>query len=131
VNPFLNAEAVVRDFMAAATEAWSRGDAAALGVFFSEDAEYRNGPFESVKGRGAIIGSLDSMMTIGGEVDADIIHIVSDGPVVMVERVDYVKLGRAKAGLQIAGVFEIHDGVITRWRDYFDTTEFPSQLSAI
>jgi limonene-1,2-epoxide hydrolase len=56
--------------------------------------------------------------------------MVVDGPVVMTERVDYVKFGEKTAGLRIAGVFEVHNGVITAWRDYFDATEFSSQLSA-
>jgi limonene-1,2-epoxide hydrolase len=28
------------------------------------------------------------------------------------------------------GIFEVHDGAITAWRDYFDANEFSSQLSA-
>ena len=69
------------------------------------------------------------MMAMGGEVDADIIHMVADGPIVMTERIDYVKLSGKTASLRIAGVFEVHDGVITAWRDYFDSSEFGSQLS--
>jgi limonene-1,2-epoxide hydrolase len=40
-----------------------------------------------------------------------------------------VKLEGKTAGLRIAGVFEVHDGVITSWRDYFDPTEFGTELS--
>ena len=69
------------------------------------------------------------MMTLGGEVDADIRHLLSDGGIVMVERVDYVRLGGQRAGLRVAGVFEVHDGVITRWRDYFDPKEFVAQIA--
>jgi limonene-1,2-epoxide hydrolase len=124
-----SAETVVREFMATFTEAWPRRDAMALGRFFSENAEYRNGPLEPVRGRDAIVDNLASMMAIGGGVHADIIHTVTEGPVVMIERVDYVTRSGRTAGLQIAGVFEVHDGVITGWRDYFDPTEFGSQLS--
>jgi limonene-1,2-epoxide hydrolase len=129
VSEPLSAETVVREFMATFSEAWPMSDAMALGRFFSENAEYCNGPLEPVRGRDAIIGNLASMMAIGGEVDADIIHVVTEGPIVMIERVDYVKLGEKTAGLRVAGVFEVHDGVITAWRDYFDSTEFGSQLS--
>ena len=45
------------------------------------------------------------------------------------ERVDYWRSGEKTVGLRIAGVFEVHDGVITAWRDYFDANEFSSQLS--
>ena len=123
-----SAEEVVRDFMAAFMAAWSTGDAATLSRFFSEDAEYRNGPLEPVHGREAIVANLARMMGLGGEVHADIRHLLSDGAVVMTERVDYVRLGGKTAGLRIAGVFDVHEGVITGWRDYFDPKEFGEQL---
>ena len=125
-----SAEAVVRDFMAASISAWSSGDATTLAAFFSEDPEYRNGPLPLVKGRDVIVSSLTEIMSVGGEVDVDLVHLVVDGPVVMTERVDYVKFGEKTAGLRIAGVFEVNNGVISAWRDYFDATEFSSQLSA-
>jgi limonene-1,2-epoxide hydrolase len=125
-----SAEEVERDFMAAFMAAWPTGDAATLERFFSEDAEYCNGPREAVNGREAIVADLAAMMSLGGEVDADIRHLLSDDAVVMTERVDYVRLGARTAGLRIAGVFEVHDGVITAWRDYFDSAEFEEQLSS-
>jgi limonene-1,2-epoxide hydrolase len=124
------AEKVVRDFMAAFMAAWPTGDAATLSRFFSEDAEYRNGPLEPVRGREAIVEDLAQMMSLGGEVDAVIRHLLSDNTVVMTERVDYVRLDGKSAALRIAGVFEVHDGVISGWRDYFDPNEFGAQLSA-
>jgi limonene-1,2-epoxide hydrolase len=124
-----SAEAVVQDFMAASISAWSSGDAITLAPFFNEDAEYRNGPLPPVRGRDLIVTSLTEMMSIGGEVDVDLVHMVVDGPVVMTERVDYVKFGEKRPGLRIAGVFEVHNGVITAWRDYFDAAEFSSQFS--
>lgn len=124
-----SAEEVVRGFMAAFIAAWPTGDAASLGRFFSEDAEYRNGPLEPVHGREAIVADLARMMGLGGEVDADIRHLLTDGAVVMTERIDYVRLGGKTAALMIAGVFEVCDGVIGSWRDYFDPEEFGAQLS--
>ena len=124
-----NTEEVVRDFMAAFMTAWPTGEVATLSRFFSEDAEYCNGALEPVRGREAIVADLARMMSIGGEVGVDILHLLSDGGVVMTERVDFVRLGGKTAGLRIAGVFEVHDGVITGWRDYFDAKEFGAQLS--
>jgi limonene-1,2-epoxide hydrolase len=129
VSGSLSAEEVVREFMAAFTAAWPTGDASTLSWLFSEGAEYRNGPFEPIHGREAIVAELARMMSLGGEVDADIRHLLSDDTIVMTERVDYVRLGAKTAALRIAGVFEIHDGVITGWRDYFDPKEFAAQLS--
>jgi limonene-1,2-epoxide hydrolase len=124
-----NAEEVVREFMAAFMTAWPTGDAATLSRFFGADAGYCNGPLQPVQGREAIVADLARMMSLGGEVGVDIRHLLSDGAVVMTERVDYVRLGGKTAGLRIAGVFEVHDGVITGWRDYFDAKEFGAQLS--
>jgi limonene-1,2-epoxide hydrolase len=124
-----SAEEVIRDFMASFMAVWPTGDAAALGRFFSEQAEYRNGPFEPVHGRDDIVADLARMMSLGGEVDADVRHLLSDGSVVMTERVDRVRFGSKTVTLRIAGVFEVHDGVITAWRDYFDPAEFEAQLS--
>lgn len=124
-----SAEEPVRDFMAAFTAAWPTGDATTLSRFFSEDAEYRNGPLEPIHGRESILAGLVQMMRLGGEVYAEVRHLLSDDSVVMIERVDYVRLGGKTAGLRIAGVFEVHDGFITAWRDYFDPNEFATQLT--
>jgi limonene-1,2-epoxide hydrolase len=76
------------------------------------------------------VADLARMMSLGGEVEADIRHLLSDSAVVMTERVDCVKLGEKLARLAVAGIFEVHGGVITRWRDYFDSKDFEVQLSA-
>lgn len=123
------AEQVVLEFMAASMSAWPTGDATQLARFFSADAEYRNGPMPPVKGRDAVVASMAEMMSIGGEVDAELRHLVSYGGVVMTERVDHVRLGEGTASLRIAGVFEVCDGAITAWRDYFDANEFSAQLT--
>lgn len=121
---------VVRRFSVAFIAAWPSGDASGLARFFSEDATYHNGPLEPAHGRDAIIAALAQMMTMGGEVDVDIPHLLVEGPVVMTERVDYWRSGAATASLRVAGVFEVHEGVITAWRDYFDGNEFAAQLAA-
>ena len=123
-------EEVVRDFITAFTAAWPTGDATTLSRFFSEDVEYCNGPLELVRGREAVVADLARMMSLGGEVAVDIRHVLSDDAVVMTERVDYVRLGGKSAALRIAGVFEVDNGVITGWRDYFDPKEFAAQLSS-
>jgi limonene-1,2-epoxide hydrolase len=48
--------------------------------------------------------------------------------IVMTERVDYWKSDDRSIPVRILGISEVHDGVITAWRDYFDGNEFMSQL---
>ncbi len=55
--------------------------------------------------------------------------MVAEGPIVMTERVDHFKTeGGTKISLPMMGVIEIHDGLITAWRDYFDLSQFTSQM---
>ena|SRR5579863_2098977 len=118
----------VQEFMAAFIAAWPQRDAAPLAALFGEDAVYHNGPLEPVKGREAILSTLAGMMAMGGTIGVHMIHMVADGEVVMTERIDYVFQTDKTMSLPVMGIFEIHDGVITAWRDYFDPNQFTSQM---
>jgi limonene-1,2-epoxide hydrolase len=45
---------------------------------------------------------------------------LASGPLVMNERTDRFEMHGRWVDLPVAGVFEVHDGLITLWRDYFD-----------
>jgi limonene-1,2-epoxide hydrolase len=105
-------EETIRSFMAAFSSASAKRDAARVASFFSDDAIHHNIPMDPVQGREAIAATIAGFMTMDGEVKVDISHIVASGPVVMVERVE-----------PVVGVFEVHDGKITAWRDYFDSAQ--------
>jgi len=113
----------VQDFMMAFMRAWASRDAAQVASFFSEDAVYHNMPMEPVKGREAIEAAVAGFMNIGGQVRVDIGHIVADGPVVMVERIDHFVGSEPTIILPVVGVFEVREGKITAWRDYFDSAQ--------
>jgi limonene-1,2-epoxide hydrolase len=111
----------VEEFVAAFVSAWPDRDAARVASFFSDDAVYHNIPMEPVEGRKAIEATLASFMTMGGQVRVDVGHIAAEGAIVMVERVDYFVGDQRTITLPVVGVFEVHDGKITAWRDYFDS----------
>jgi limonene-1,2-epoxide hydrolase len=115
--------------MAAFIAAWPSGDAASLEPFFSQDAVYHNIPMEPIQGRGAILAMFAEFMKMGGQVRVEITHIVANGPIVMTERVDHLTSPDQTISLRLMGITEVHDGAITAWRDYFDLTQFTSQLS--
>jgi limonene-1,2-epoxide hydrolase len=119
----------VRAFVAAFIAAWPERNAATLASFFSEAAVYQNVPMEPVKGREAIQITLAEFMEMGGQVAVDIAHILADGAIVMTERVDHFIREDRTISLPLMGIFEVHNGVITAWRDYFDVNQFASQLS--
>ena len=59
----------------------------------------------------------------------DTLHIVADGPIVMTERIDHFAQGDRDIALPVMGTFEVRDGKITAWRDYFDMNQFTTQMS--
>jgi limonene-1,2-epoxide hydrolase len=118
---------VIEAFMAAFIAAWPTGDASNLGSYFNDETVYQNGPLEPVVGREAIQDTLTEFMCMGGDVRVDVTHLLADGPIVMTERVDHITTAEGTRSLPLMGIFEIHDGIITAWRDYFDLAQFTSQ----
>lgn len=118
----------IASFVEAFVGAWPTGDATGLGRFFSEDAVYHNGPLPPVKGRTAIVASLAGFMAMGGHVAVDMVHILAEGPIVMAERFDHFVTDNTKISLPVMGIFEVHDAMIAAWRDYFDLSQFASQM---
>lgn len=119
----------VESFMAAFIAAWETGDAAAPGAFFAEDAVYHNGPMEPVKGREAIETTLAEFMAMGGRVDVDVPHILADESIVMTERIDHFIRPEGTVSLPVMGIFEVREGRIIAWRDYFDLNQFASAVA--
>jgi limonene-1,2-epoxide hydrolase len=103
-----------------------------LAAFFSDDAVYHNIPLAPVTGRENIADNIDSVIRPGPPgieaIDFRIINIAADGPVVMTERLDVFKLFDKSFGLGVMGTFEVRDGKINTWRDYFDMNQFTSQF---
>lgn len=82
--------ATIEQFMAAFIAAWPTGDATGLADFFSNDAIFHNGSLPAVRGRDAIVASFAQQMALGGEVSVEIRHMLTDGHIVMNERIDFV-----------------------------------------
>ena len=106
------------------------GDAAKAAAFFADDAIYHNIPLDPVSGRDAIRDTVGMFLGMADKVWFDTLHIVAEGPLVMTERVDHFVMGDRDIALPVMGAFEVHDGKITAWRDYFDMNQFTSQMSA-
>ncbi len=118
----MNADQIVRDFCAA----WSRADFDAIMDAFTEDAVYHNIPMPACKGKEEIRNFIAGMFAgMCKSVDFDIKTQVSNGNVVMNERIDILHLNEGTVELPVCGVFELTDeGKISGWRDYFDAAQF-------
>ena len=120
---------LVRKFCAA----WSDNvRAPELAAFFTEDAVYHNIPLAPVIGRQAIENNIVSFIRPGAPgieaIQFRIINIAANGPVVMTERVDVFKLPDRSFEMPVMGIFEVRDGKISAWRDYFDVSQFASRM---
>jgi limonene-1,2-epoxide hydrolase len=120
----------VQAFVDVFVSAWPTADAARVAALFTEDASYHNGPLEPVHGRDAIEATLSEFMAMGGEVAVDMLHMLAGDQVVMTERIDHFVIAGKTYSLPVMGVFEIDNGKIRAWRDYFDLAQFSSLFSA-
>ena len=113
-------EQIIRDFIAA----WSRLDAAELAAFFTEDGCYFNMPTQPVKGRENVENFIRGFMANWTETQWDLLNIAVVGDVVYTERLDRTKTTQGDVDLPCCGIFEMENGKIRDWRDYFDLTTF-------
>jgi limonene-1,2-epoxide hydrolase len=98
--------------------------------YFADDAVYHNIPVEPAVGREAILGLLNMFLTSAEAAEFRVRNIVASGNTVLTERVDVFRLPNATIELPVMGTFEVRDGKITAWRDYFDLNQYMSQLQA-
>lgn len=120
---------VVRRFCAAWSDNREVGD---LASFLTDDAVYHNIPMAPVTGRDAIVQNIATVIRPGApgimSIDFRVMNIAADGGVVMTERVDVFKLPDRSFELPVMGTFEVTDGRISAWRDYFDLNQFTSRM---
>ncbi len=56
-------------------------------------------------------------------------HSGYDSGNVLTERVDKFKINDMWIELPVMGTFEVKDGKVTAWRDYFDLNQFQEQFA--
>ena len=96
--------------------------------YVAENCEYTNPPpLGTVYGPAGVRAVLEPFFTPTLENEFRVLRAVADGPVVILERLDRHRLADKWVELPVTGVFEVHAGQITYWRDYFDATTILSQ----
>ena len=126
-NPQSNSQSnsqIVLDFV----DAWNRMDWDSVIAALAEDVVYHNIPMEKIEGRDAAAAFILGMQPEA--VNWEMINIAENGNKVLTERIDNFDLpGGKKISLPVMGTFEIQDGAIKVWRDYFDLATFTSQMA--
>ena len=120
-----DAERVVREMCAA----WEKNDAEALRPYFTDDVVYHNIPMEPAVGIEATIAFVQGFFSMCDSLVIDMVHLAERGNIVLTERVDTITAGERVGALPVMGTFEIRDGRICAWRDYFDMAQITAMLS--
>lgn len=81
---------------------------------------YHNIGLPPAVGREATLAALQSQFDMFDPIEFRITNIAEAGDVVLTERVDVITANGVTAPVPVMGTFEIRDGKIVSWRDYFD-----------
>ena len=125
-----------RETVEAFLGAWSKSNAAMLQSYrdyFTDATVWENVGMSRTVGPDAALALLDQFAESldMGTIKVDLLSIAVDGDRVLTERIDRIigKDGTEKIAIQLMGIFEIQDGKILGWRDYFDTASFAAGQS--
>jgi limonene-1,2-epoxide hydrolase len=89
-------------------------------AYLSEDVEYQNMPLPPVFGHQGVRGTLEALLALCTDSEWLVHRQLASGSTVMNERTDRFEMHGRWVDLPVAGVFEVQDGKIVLWRDYFD-----------
>ena len=89
----------------------------------ADDILWQNVGYTTMRGRKRIMRLLQMGRGRGG-FEVKFHRIASEGSAVLTERTDAIIVGPFRLQFWVCGVFEVHDGRITLWRDYFDAFDF-------
>ena len=103
---------------------------AALQYVATECAYINPPPIGTVHGPAGIRAVLEPFFAPTLENEFRVLREAANGPVVILERLDRHRLSDKWVELPVTGVFEVSDGLIRYWRDYFDAATILSQWPA-
>ncbi|MEJ7928062.1 limonene-1,2-epoxide hydrolase family protein [Sphingobium sp. AN641] len=119
---------IVRDFIAL----WSARDLEAILAAMAPDCVYHNMPWDPLVGHDAIRQGLAIFIGDAAEIDWRVYHMAqgADGAV-MTERLDRFLIKGKWLEFPVMGIFELRDGLITHWRDYFDSAQVAAAMATV
>ncbi len=94
-------------------------DYATADAVLDDDLVYENVGLPTIHGRARAM-KLFRRMEGRAAFEVKIHRIATDGAAVLTERTDALIFGPLRLQFWVCGVFEVHAGRITLWRDYFD-----------
>lgn len=100
--------------------ALERLDVDAAVALLHPDVVYQNVPLPPARGAREVEQQLRWLERWSDGFEARVHNIAGDGAVVLTERTDALVKGRFRVEFWVCGTFEVRDGRVVLWRDYFD-----------
>jgi limonene-1,2-epoxide hydrolase len=99
----------------------------AVHAYFTAETRWENVGMTNTVGPEAALNAFPSMG--GASLRVDTLALASTGDKVLTERIDHIlgPNGEPAMSIPVMGIFEVKDGKIAAWRDYFDTAGFQQQ----
>lgn len=106
--------------------AWEALDPQAVVACFAVDGIWHNMPYAPLEGHEKIAAATAGFLANTAVCRFEIRNIAEIAPgVVITERVDiFQNTSGPELRLPVMGIFEVRDGLIQVWRDYFDSAPF-------
>lgn len=101
-------------------DAWAAKDIDLIMGHFTDDPVYHNIPMDPAEGTDEVRAAIEGFLAMSETIEFETLLEVSEGDLVMNERVDTFVIGGNPTAVKVMGVFELSEGKIARWRDYFD-----------
>ena len=86
-------------------------------------------PLPTMRGKRNALRFLRWGLSICSGFEIEIHHIAANGSTVLTERTDTFLFGDIRGSFWVCGTFEVRDGRIVGWRDYFDNGNFITGLA--
>ena len=109
-------EEVVQEFCAA----FATKDVDTISNLLADDVVYHNVGMAPAVGKEASIAMIQGFLDMAEKMTFQIHRIAANGDSVLTERTDTFTINGADSPVAVMGTFDLRDGKIVAWRDYFD-----------
>jgi limonene-1,2-epoxide hydrolase len=92
-------------------------------ALLADDVVYQNVPCPADRGKAAVVRTLQLFEKVVTGFEVRMRNIAAQGGTVLTERVDVLTGPLLYLDIKVCGTFEVRDGKIVLWRDYFDLAE--------
>ncbi len=99
--------------------------------YVADDCVYVNGPVGTMHGPAGVRAMLEPFFDPILENIFVIKRELASGATVVLERLDRHRLPNGWVELPVTGVFEVHDGRIKVWNEYFDVATLTNAIAAL